>query len=205
MAAITAAVIGATATVAAGAISSGVMGGGGGGAKDPEIKKVPMDPNDKAMRDYYARLQVANANTRFPSFSEYTQSGGDPNKAIMDVNIPDLKPSEAAALGFVGGKGEQIPTVSQADLAAGNIKDLTTEQRIFLAKERAAQAAAAGQEPGPWAGRMKKLGGRIGRLENRLETKFYPTPEIEPRESKIEAKLTKLRGVREDVANRGNA
>jgi hypothetical protein len=206
MAAVTAAVIGATATVAAGAMSSGVMSGGGGGgsSKDPQLHKIPMDPNDRAMRDYYARLQVANADTRYPSFGEFTQSGGDPSKALMDVKMPELKPSEAAALGFVGGKGEDIPGLSQADLASGNVTSLTNEQRQFLAKERAGQAAAAGQEPGPWAAKMKRLGGKVGRLENLLATKFTPTPEVEPRETKIQNKLTKLRGKLDTTTAQGD-
>jgi hypothetical protein len=122
MAAITAAVVGATATVAAGAMSSGMMsGGGGGGSQNPNFKQVPEDPQDRAMKDYYARLTVANANTRYKPFSGFLASGGDPAKAQMDVIMPEMKPSEAAALGFVGGKGEEIPGVSQAGLASGDI------------------------------------------------------------------------------------
>jgi hypothetical protein len=204
MAAITAAVIGATATIAGGVMSSGVMGGGGGGgSSQPNVKPLPMDPHDRAMRDYFGRLAVANVDKTYPAFSEFLQSGGDPAKARFDMTVPGLKPSEAAAIGFVGGKGEDIPEVSQAGLASGDITSLTNEQRQYLAKERAARARASGQEPGPWAGRMQKLGGRIGRLESRLE-KFTPTPEIEPREARIQAKLEKLRGKLETTTTAGN-
>jgi len=184
MAAVTAAVIGATATVAAGAMSSGVMGGGssGGGGGPTDYKKVPEDPQDAAMKDYYARLTVANANTRYPSFAEFTQSGGDPAMAEMKVNYPDLKPSEAAALGFVGGRGEPMPGVGLEDVTSGKASEegLTTEQRLFLAEERRRAAAAQGQEPGPWAGRVGKLEGRHKRIEERLE-KIGAIPEAERR------------------------
>jgi hypothetical protein len=206
MAAITAAVIGTVGSVAAGAMSSGMIGGGGGGGggSTGDVKKIPMDPNDKAMRDYFARMTVANANKTYPSFGEFLGSGGDPAKATFDLEMPGMKPSEAAALGFVGGKGEAIPYVPYEDVASGDISSLTNAQRQYLAKERAKAAAAAGQDPGPWAGKMQKLGGKIGRLEHKLETKFAPTPEIEPREQKIQDKLTKLRGKLETATNVGD-
>src|SRR5262245_803402 len=182
MAAVTAAVIGATATVAAGAMSSGVMGGGssGGGGGPQDYKKVPEDPQDAALKADDARLTVANANTRYPSCAELTQSGGDAARAEMKVNYPDLKPSEAAALGFVGGRGEPMPGVGLEDVTSGKASEegLTTEQRIFLAEERRRQAAAQGQEPGPWAGRVGKLGKRHERIEQRLQ-KLSDIPEAE--------------------------
>lgn len=197
MAAVTAAVVAGVATVAATGMqvaqSQGAFGGGSGGGQGGKVTRTQEDPQDKAMADYFARMTVSNVDKTYPGFGEFLQSGGDPAMAKFDLTVPDLKPSEAAALGFVGGKGEAIPTVSQGGLASGDITSLTPEQRMFLAKERAAQAHAAGQEPGPWASRMQRLGGKIGRLENRLEG-FQGTPEIEPREQRIQDKLTRLRG-----------
>lgn len=208
MAAVTAAVVAGVATVAATGMQvaqqQGAFGGGGGGGGGTDVKRLPADPQDKAMKDYYARLAVSNVDKTYPGFNEFLESGGDPAKAKFDMTVPDLKPSEAAALGFVGGKGEAIPTVSQAGLASGDITSLTPEQRIFLAKERAAAAKASGGKPGPWADRVTRLGGKIGRLENRLETKFLPTPEVEPREQRIQDKLTRLRGRLDVATNRGD-
>jgi hypothetical protein len=198
MAAVTAAVVAGVATVAATGMqvaqSQGAFGGGSGSGSQPNVKPMPEDPQDKAMKDYFARMTVANVDKTYPGFGEFLESGGDPAKAKFDLTVPGLKPSEAAALGFVGGKGEDIPEVSQAGLASGDITSLTPAQRIFLAKERAGQAAASGGEAGPWASKVKRLGGKIGRLEDKLATKFTPTPEIEPREQKIQDKLTRLRG-----------
>jgi hypothetical protein len=207
MAAVTAAVVGTVATVAVAgtqiAQSQGAMGGGGG-SKPPDIKPLPEDPQDEAMKNYYARAMVANATKTYPGFGEFLQSGGDPAKAKFDLAMPEMKPSEAAAFGFVGGKGEDIPGISHEAAAGGMPGGLTTEQRMYLAEERRRKAKTQGQEPGPWSKRLKGLGGKIGRLEKKLETKFTPTPEVEPRESKIIAKLERLRGKQEEVANIGD-
>jgi len=203
MAAITAAVIGAAVTVGTTAYTAS-QSSGGGGSQNPNIKPAPQDPLDKTMRTYYDRLTVANANTRYPSFAEYINSGGDPAKAQMDVKIPDLKPSEAAALGFVGGHGEQIPTVSQAGLASGDITKLTPEQTLYLSQERARAAAASGQKPGPWAARGQRLQNRDERLENRiaaLQGMDTRTPQQErklgrltTRHGRVESKLSQFAG-----------
>jgi hypothetical protein len=192
MAAITAAAIAATATIAttAATVATQPSGGGGGGGA-PQFKPVPENPQDRAMRNYYARLAVSNLESRYPGFGDYLQSGGAAEKAEFPLVVPEMKPSEAAAFGLVGGRGEQIPGATPAEYGAAG--QLTPEQTIYLAQERRRQAATAGQKPGPWATRVQKLGGRIGRLEHRLE-KFTPTPEIEPREARIQAKLEKLRG-----------
>jgi hypothetical protein len=200
MAAVTAAVVAGVATVAATGMSvAGGMGGGGdgGAAKDPNFKPVPEDPQDRAMRDYYARALVANATKTYPAFSEYLQSGGAAEKAKFPLEMPGMKPSEAAALGITGPRGEAIPYVTpEAAAAAGG--RLSPEQILYLAQERRRDAAQRGKEAGPWATKVGRLGGRIGRLESRLE-KFLPTPEIEPREERIQAKLEKLRGKQETL------
>jgi hypothetical protein len=203
---VTAAAVGAATTIGTTAMSmSGAMGGGGGGsAPAPNFKPVPQNPQDKAMKDYFERMTVANADKTYPAFSGFLESGGDPDKAKFDLTMPGMKPSEAAAFGFVGPKGETIPTVNYADAASGDVTNLTTEQRIYLAKERAGQAATSGQKPGPWAGKMQQLGGKIGRLQNKLDTKFTPTPEVEPRETKIISKLEKLRGRQTALAGQGD-
>jgi len=213
MAAVTAAVVAGVATVAATGMqvaqSQGAFGGGGGGGGQANVKPLPEDPQDKAMKDYFARMTVANVGKTYPGFGEYLESGGDPEKAKFDLAIPELKPSEAAALGFVGGKGEDIPGVSQEGLASGDITSLTPEQRIFLAKERAAGAKASGGKPGPWAGRVTRLGGKIGRLENRLEgLQAIPEDQIRPGQAaripKIQGKLERLRGKLDTATNVGD-
>jgi|SRR5262245_25333533 len=176
MAAVTAAVVAGVATVAATGMqvaqSQGAFGGGGGGGGggNPNWKKVPEDPQDKAMSDYYGRLTIANANTRFPGFNEYLASGGDPAKAQMDVSMPDLKPSEAAAMGFTGSHGEPLPGISQETAASGSLAEtgLTPEQRVFLATERRRQARSQGQEPKGWAAKVGQLTKRHERLESRI-------------------------------------
>ena len=204
MAVATAAVVGAVATVAATGVgiaqSQGAMGGGGGGQQQPKFGQVPEDPQDRAMKDYYARALVANAQAQYPAFNEYLRSGGDPSKAQFQLTMPGMKPSEAAALGFTGTRGEPIPYATPESVAAAGGR-LSREQIMYLAQERRREARARGQEPGPWAGRVGKLGGRIGRLEKRLEERFYPTPEVEPREAKIESRLERLRGKRETLLN----
>lgn len=207
MAAVTAAVVAGVATVAATGMqvaqSQGAFGGGGGGGSGGKVTKIPPDPADKAMRDWADRMVIANADKTYPGFGEFLQSGGDPAKAQFDLTVPDLKPSEAAAVGFVGGKGEAIPTVSQEGLASGDITNLTPEQRLYLAKERYRSAKAAGQEPGPWASRVNRLSGRIDRLQGRLEN-FASTPEVEPREQRIQDRLTRVKGKLEKATTAGD-
>jgi len=201
MAAVTAAVVAGVATVAATGMqvaqSQGAMGGGGGGGQ-PEIKKIPMDPNDKAMRDYYARLTVANANTRYPSFAGFTESGGDPAKAQMNVNMPEMKPSEAAALGFTGPHGENIPGVKYEDVASGAQQQLTPEQTMYLAKERARTAQAEGRDTPKWAARAQRLQKRDERLEGRIgaltgvEGKENRLARVTARHEKVKGKLENI-------------
>ena len=62
------------------------------------------------MKDYYARMVVADTDKTYPSFGSFLESGADPSKADFGLITPGMKPSEAAALGFTGGRGEQIRT-----------------------------------------------------------------------------------------------
>jgi hypothetical protein len=152
MAAVTAAVVAGVATAASAgysAYSASQAGGGGGG--NPQFRQAPADPLDRAMRSYYARATLANATKTYPSFGAYASSGGDPSLAKFDLDMPDLKPSEAAAFGFTGGRGESIPGAGYAGLASGDVKNLSPDQILFLAKERRRQAVATGQPVGGWA------------------------------------------------------
>jgi len=94
-------------------------------------------------------MVVENQDKTYPSFGEFLSSGGDPAKAAFDLTTPGMKPSEAAALGLTGGRGEAIPYY---DPGAGE-GNMSPEQRIYLAKERRRHAAETGSPmpPNTWA------------------------------------------------------
>jgi len=84
-----------------------------------------------------------------------------------------MTPNEASALGFTGKYGESIPYVGQAAAAAGQAPggggtQLTPEQTLYMAKERAREARAQGQQPGPWASQVLKTSRRLGNVSDRL-------------------------------------
>lgn len=175
MAAVTAAVVGTVATVAATGMSvaqsqGAFGGGGGGGGGGGNYTRTPMDPHQRAMRDYFARMAVVNQDKTYPSFGEFLSSGGDPTKAEFDLEKPGMKPSEAAALGLTGGRGEAVPYYDQ-DAAPGT---LSPEQRIYLARERQRRARETGSKMPTytWAeatlnatDRYKRMGDRKKELE----------------------------------------
>jgi len=183
MAAITAAVIagvGTAATVGMGAYQASQTPSGPGAT--PTISKLPQDPVSQAMRQYYARMTVANQGQMPPSFQSIIASGGDMSKAKFPLIQPGLTPNEAAGLGFVGGHGETIPYVSAqaaqasqttAPGAAGPTgMNLSPDQTFYMAQERARQAQAQGQPVGPWANRiittqqnLNKVNANIARLQ----------------------------------------
>lgn len=204
MAAVTAAVVATAATAAAAASQAGAFSGGssgGGGSTDTNYKKVPQDPQDKAMRDYYARALVANSGKTYPGFGEYLQSGGDPAKAEFPLEMPGMKPSEAAALGFTGSRGEAIPTTSPEAIAEQG-GALTQEQQMYLAEERRRQAAAEGHAPGPWAAKIGKVSNRLERVSGKLEKLGAvedPTRRQEKKIERLTGKQTKLTQRQQDL------
>lgn len=172
MAAVTAAVIAGAATIAstgAGiAAQQGAFGGGSGsGGSGGGYARTPLDPHQRAMRDYYARMVVENQDKTYPSFSEYLSSGGDPSKGTFDLTQPGMKPSEAAALGLTGGRGEAIPYY---DVTKGE-GEQTPEQRIYLAKERVRHAKETGNKmpPWTWAEATANTANRYDRITNRVK------------------------------------
>jgi hypothetical protein len=158
------------ASTAAGVASqAGAFGGGssgGGSSAKPNFKPVPRSPDDQAMRDYYSRMLIMNANAQPPSFADYSNSGGDPSKAQFPLQMPGLTPKEMTALGFTGPQGQAVPTTSQADVAAGGTSgmQLTPAQEVFLGKQRSREAQQAGG-PGN-ATPLQRLGQVSTRLEN---------------------------------------
>src|SRR5215471_20689970 len=181
MAAITAAVVGGVATAASAGMSAYQASQTPATGANPKYTQAPQNPQDKAMKDYFDRVTVANAAKTYPSFSGFLQSGGDPSKAQFPMTMPNLTPNEAASLGFVGGKGEPIPGVSQASVSGDpnvpQTTSLTRDQMMYMAKERARQAAMSGQQPGPWAGNvmtkqknLNRIGQRISDLTTKQQT-----------------------------------
>jgi hypothetical protein len=171
MAAITAAAIGAAATIGTTAYTMSQQSGGGG-STNPKFAQTPQNPQDKAMRDYYDRLTVENVDKTYPGFGAYLQSGGDPDKAKFDLTVPGMKPSEAAALGIVGGRGESVPYVDpKTGLPTTPSNSLTPEQTLYLAQERRRQAAATGQDPNKstWATRAVSTANTLDRVNQRLQ------------------------------------
>ena len=170
MAAVTAAVVGAVVAAGSTAYSAySASQAGGGSPGNPQFRQAPADPLDRAMRSYYARTTLANADKTYPAFNEYLSSGGDPSKNKFDLDMQDLKPSEAAAFGFTGGRGETIPYGDYEGLASGDIKNLSPDQILYLAKERRRQAMATGQPVGKWAGGVLRTNNRLGRVSARLD------------------------------------
>lgn len=170
MGAVTAAVIAGAATMAstgAGiAAQQGAFGGGNSGGNG-NYSRTPMDPHQRAMRDYYSRMVVENQDKTYPGFGEFLSSGGDPAKAEFDLTTPGMKPSEAAALGLVGGRGEAIPYY---DPSTGE-GSLTPEQKIYIARERRRHAAETGSKMPQWTHSEAVLNARdrYARRRTRLE------------------------------------
>jgi|KBSMisStaDraftv2_1062788.scaffolds.fasta_scaffold1017811_1 hypothetical protein len=196
MAAITAALIGAAATAGTAAYTVHQQSQAGK-TTDPVIRQGPQDPLSEAMRGYYARTALANADKTYPSFGAFLQSGGDPSLSEFNMDMPALKPSEAAAFGFTGPRGEVIPGVSQEDLASGRQKELSPEQILYLAKERRRKAVTRGQPVGPWAQGVIKTDNRLRDTQQRLDYLHGAEglgPRGERRVARLEAKEEKLAG-----------
>jgi len=137
---------------------------------DPQIKNVPPDPLNQAMRQYAARQDIMNINTHAPMFSQFLQAGGTPESATTDWKTPSLSPQDLAAMGFVGGHGEPMPTVSQQDVAAGKVTSLTPQQTMYLTTQRRRAQVAAGQKPGPWVSAVQGTTNRLQNVTSRLQT-----------------------------------
>jgi len=212
MAVVTAAVVGAVATAATTGYSMYQQSQTPATGANPKYTQAPMNPQDKAMKDYFDRVTVANANKNYPSFAGFLESGGDPAKAQFPMTMPDLTPNEASALGFVGGKGEPIPGVSQASVSGTpgtpQTTSLSTDQMMYMAKERARQAAMSGQQPGPWAGNvmqkqrtLNQLQKQITNLQGRAATPGLPDPRV----SRINNRISNLTTRQSTVQSRLNA
>ncbi|GEM_PF-6725976 len=191
MALTTAAVVSAVAaTAAAGAgaaQSAGAFDEGTPGGRDPKIYRTPEDPQDRAMKDYSYRMAMSNIDKQYPSFMEFLQSGGDQAKSKFDLTVPEMTPEEAAALHFTGGRGENIPEMTDEDIARGSMKP---EQRLYLARVRARDAWASGQKPGAWAARGENAWSRIHRFEKKADqlSEMPSTPARDARISRLREK-----------------
>jgi hypothetical protein len=119
------------------------------------------------MRSYFARSTLANAENQYPAYNDYLASGGDPAKARFDLQMPGMTPGEATGLGFIGKRGETIPGLDQAAVTSGDIKNLSPEQILYLAKEKRRRAAAMGTES-PWASKVVRTSNQLGRVEDKL-------------------------------------
>lgn len=201
MAATTAAVVAAAATVAGTATSvasqAGAFGGGSQSGGGSGYSRTPMDPHQRAMRDYYARMVVENQDKTYPSFGEFLSSGGDPEKAKFDLTVPGMKPSEAAALGLTGGRGEAIPYY---DSTAGE-GSMTPEQRLYLAKERRRRARETGEKMPTftWAEASLNANERYNRLQKRLDEVSAIPEELRTRKQTRQAERIpdRLAGIKE--------
>jgi len=199
MAAVTAAAISAAVAVGGAAYSATqqASSGGGGGGNPKHFGPVPEDPQDEAMKNYYARLVAANVNTPYKSFSGYLGSGGDPAAAAMDVTIPEMKPSEAAKLGFVGGHGEDIPGYDPTSGATS----LTPEQRIYLAKERVRAMREKGQEAEGWPKTLAERTHAYNVVGNRLENLQAIEDPTQRQQRRIERLTNRQSRIRERLQN----
>jgi hypothetical protein len=187
MGVVTAAVIGAAAT--AGSIGYSAYSASqtpSGPGANPTISQLPQDPLSKAQRDYYARMTMSNLNSVAPTFGSVLATGGtgpgggaDMSTAKFPLVTPGMTPNEAAAFGFVGGHGEQIPYVNQGAAAASQGgpggtpgqpggMTLSPEQTMYMARERARIAGLTGQKPGPWATNVLNTNERLGDITDRL-------------------------------------
>src|SRR5215471_14357008 len=149
MAAITAAVIGGVATAASAGMSAMSASKGSVSGHDPQIKNVPPDPLNQAMRQYAARQDIMNINTHAPMFSQFLQAGGTPESATTDWKTPSLSPQ---------------------DLAAGKVTSLTPQQTMYLTTQRRRAQVAAGQKPGPWVSAVQGTTNRLQNVTSRLQT-----------------------------------
>jgi|SRR5215472_999681 len=199
MAVVTAAVVGAVATAATTGYSMYQASQTPGSGQPAQMKQVPMNPQDKAMKDYFDRLTVANAAKTYPAFSGFLESGGDPSKAQFPMTMPNLTPNEASALGFVGGKGEPVPGVPQASVSGApgvpQTTQLSQDQMFYMAKERARQANLSGQKPGPWASAVMQNRQAGIDVANRIATltQQAQTPGLRPgRQEAIQDRIENL-------------
>jgi hypothetical protein len=196
MAAITAALIGAAATAGTTAYAMNQQSQAAKSA-GPVIRPGPQDPLSEAMRGYYARTTLANATKTYPAFNEYLKSGGDPSKAKFDLDMPDLKPSEAAAFGFTGPRGEAIPGAGYEGLASGTQRELSPEQIMYLAKERRRKAVTRGMPVGPWAQGVVRTDNRLRQTQQKLDYLHgidATTPRIQRRTERLEEREERLKG-----------
>jgi hypothetical protein len=172
---VTAAAVTAAGAIGSGLMTSGVLGGGSSGGSSstkPNFNQVPQNPQDQAMKDYYDRLTVANTDKTYPAFGDYLESGGDPAKAKFDLTMPGMKPSEAAALGITGGRGESIPMVNPLTGAPdAPSASLNPAQTLYLAQERRRALAAQGQDPNKasWATKAVSTANTLDRVNQRLQ------------------------------------
>lgn len=192
---VTAAVVTAATAVGAGAYQ-GVQAHNAAQAAGQPLQQPTQhgaleDPINNAMRTYYGRLQMANTGTRYPAFSSFLQSGGDPSKAQMNVQIPQMSPFEAEALGFVGTHGTPVTTVGTPD-QAGNLSQtgLTPQQRLYLAQQHVHRAIAAGLTPGGWQQNVVTTQHRLGNVNANLASLQGIQNPTDPQQDRIDA-LTK--------------
>jgi len=196
MAAITAALIGAAATAGTAAYAANQQSQAAKSA-GPVIRPGPQDPLSEAMRGYYARTTLANATKTYPSFKGYLESGGDEAKAKFDLDMPALKPSEMAAFGFTGPRGEVIPGADYNDAASGAQKELSPEQIMYLAKERRRKAVTRGMPVGPWSQGVITTDNRLRKTQDKLDYLHgidNVTPRIQRRTDRLEDREARLQG-----------
>lgn len=196
MAATTAIVAGAAISAAASAASAGYsmsQSGSGGSGEKPRYGQGPEDPQDEALKNYSYRLQMANLGTETPSFKDYLASGGDPTKARMDIQYPGLKPSELAALGITGGRGESIPMTDPITGEVVMSAKQTPQQMTYLAKERQRARIARGEKPTfTWAEARVNADKRYNRLGERIED-FQGMEDRTPRQDRRLERMTERR------------
>src|SRR5215472_8230996 len=139
------------------------------------------DPVNSAMRTYYGRLQMENTGTRYPAFSSFLKSGGDPAAAQMNVQIPQMSPFEAEALGFTGPHGQPVATVGTPDQASNLMQTgMTPAQRLYLAHQQQQRAINAGLTPGGWHNTVVQNQNQLNSVTKRINTMTANNPNMTP-------------------------
>lgn len=168
-AAIAAAAIGAAGSIGGAAISAK-------GAKDAASGspyKLPLPKYAQALNQQVAQALALNMGQQPPSFVDYVKSGGMETFPYID---PGISPQNARKLGLITGRGTDVPTMSAADAAAGN---LNPEQLMFLAD----WTYRRGRKSSPLFD-IGRLNTRITRLEGRPDT-----PRRDAREERLRGRL----------------
>jgi|SRR5215468_4205930 len=165
------------------ASAAGAFGSGQPGA--PKFQQAPRPGYESASQKYITRVLEANINNKGPTWNQYLQSGGNAQFQLQDTG---MRPIEAQKMGFIekGGAEPNWYTPGQGPL--------TREQWIDRLRE-AGPKSPMGQR----YSRIQQLNQRISHLQGRVDAGDLP----DPRQQRIQGRIDRLTGRRENLINRG--